>query len=411
MNSSNARMVAADLLAHQQLPANLLHFVRLLRQLGFRISAERVTDLLQGLTLIDLTRRNDFYYVMRACLVNHPEQIPLFDRVFSLFWLGREQWLLELGATTFQRPALLRQQALRTAWMTSRERLDDRYLPPGEEEHESSPENELTATYSPWETLRHKDFAAMSREELQLAQRWMDALIWRMGERRTRRRIRAYKRTCCLDLSTTIRKSMPQQGEIVHLTWQRPRFKPRPLVVICDISGSMERYSRLFLHFMYAVRQGAKRVEAFVFGTRLTRITSALRHRDVDTALQEVSQEVVDWSGGTRIGESLKTFNYRWSRRVLRNGATVIIISDGWDRGDIALLRHEMDRLQRSCHRLIWLNPLAGAPHYQPLVRGMQAALPYVDEFLPLHNLESLEAVVRRLGEPSISPSLPAVPR
>lgn len=399
MNSSNVPMGVADRLAHQQLPANLLHFVRLLRWLGFRINAQRVADLLEGLTCIDLARRDDFYYVMRACLVTHPDQIPLFDRAFQMFWLGREQWLLELGAAAFQRPAPPRQQVLRTAQMPTRERLDDRYLPPGEETPQSAPESELSATYSPWETLRHKDFAAMSREELQLAQRWMRTLVWRMGERRTRRRIRAYKRTCCLDLSTTMRRSMAQQGEIVHLAWWRPRFKPRPLVVICDISGSMERYSRLFLHFMYALRQSAKHIEAFVFGTRLTRITPALRHRDVDTALKEVSQQVVDWSGGTRIGESLKTFNYRWSRRVLRNGAVVIIISDGWDRGDIALLRHEMDRLQRSCHHLIWLNPLAGAPHYQPLVRGMQAALPYVDEFLPLHNLESLEAVVRRLGE------------
>lgn len=405
MNSYNAPTAAADLLAHQQLPANLLHFVRLLRRLGFRINTGRVAELLQGLTLIDLTRRDDFYYVMRACLVNHPEQIPLFDRAFNLFWLGREQWLVELGATSFQRPAPLQQQALRMAGMKSRERLDDRYLSPQEQEHTSSPESELTATYSPWEMLHHKDFAAMSHEELQLARRWMDTLVWRMGERRTRRRIRAYKRTCCLDLSATIRRSMSQQGEIVHLAWRRPRFKPRPLVLICDISGSMERYARLFLHFMYAMRQSSKYVEAFVFGTRLTRITPALRHRDVDTALKEVSQEVVDWSGGTRIGASLKTFNYRWSRRVLRNGATVIIISDGWDRGDITLLRHEMDRLQRSCHRLIWLNPLAGAPHYQPLVRGMQAALPYVDEFLPLHNLESLEAVVRHLGA-HVAPSI-----
>ncbi len=407
MNSSNAPMVAAEPLAHQQLAANLLHFMRLLRQLGFRISADRVTDLLQGLTLIDLAYRDDFYYVMRACLVSHPEQLPLFDRAFQLFWLGREQWLLELGATTFQRPTPLQQQVPRTAQVSSRERLDDRYLPPEKEEPKHATESELSATYSPWETLRRKDFAAMSREELQLAQHWMNALLWRMGERRTRRRIRAYKRTCCLDLSTTMRKSMAQQGEIIHLAWQRPRFKPRPLVVICDISGSMERYSRLFLHFMYALRQSAKHIEAFVFGTRLTRITPALRHRNVDTALQEVAREVVDWSGGTRIGESLKMFNFRWSRRVLRNGAIVIIISDGWDRGDTALLRHEMDRLQRSCHRLIWLNPLAGAPHYQPLVRGMQVALPYVDEFLPLHNLESLAAVVRCLGEYIMSSATP----
>ncbi|MGQ9500483.1 MAG: vWA domain-containing protein [Anaerolineae bacterium] len=410
MDSCNMLTAAADLLTPQHLPANLLHFVRLLRQLGFHINISRVTELLQGLTLIDLTQRNDFYYVMRSCLVDHPEQIPLFDRAFNLFWLGREQWLLELGAVTFQRPASLQQQMLRTASMKSRDRLVDRYLSLEEEERRSSPQSELTATYSPWEMLRHKDFAAMSREELQLAQRWMDTLIWRMGERRTRRRVRAYKCTCCLDLSTTMRRSMPQQGEIVHLAWQRPRFKPRPLVVICDISGSMERYSRLFLHFMYAIRQSSKHIEAFVFGTRLTRITPALRYRNVEAALKEVSQEVVDWSGGTRIGESLKTFNYRWSRRVLRNGAIVIIISDGWDRGDIALLRHEMDRLQRSCHRLIWLNPLAGAPHYQPLVRGMQAALPYVDEFLPLHNLESLEAVVRRLSEGAAPASWRAYP-
>ncbi len=400
MNSYSVPKATAELLASGQLPANLLHFVRLLRQLGFRISVSRLAELLQGLILIDLTRRDDFYYTVRACLVTQPDQIPLFDRAFQLFWMGREQWLLTLGATSFQQPARLRQPVLHTAKVKSQAWLGDSCLPPEEAPEQSAPERELATAYSPWETLRHKDFAAMEREELQLVQRWMDALIWRLGERRTRRRIRAYKRTCCLDLSTTMRKSMPHQGEIVHLAWQRSRFKPRPLVVICDISGSMERYSRLFLHFMYAMRQRSKYVETFVFGTRLTRVTQALRHRDIDTALKEVAQEVVDWSGGTRIGESLRTFNYRWSRRVLRNGATVIIISDGWDRGDVALLQHEMDRLQRSCHRLIWLNPLAGAPHYQPLVRGMQAALRYVDEFLPLHNLESLEAIVRRLADP-----------
>jgi uncharacterized protein with von Willebrand factor type A (vWA) domain len=264
---------------------------------------------------------------------------------------------------------------------------------------ETSPEGtDFSATYSPWETLRHKDFAAMSEDELHLARQCMADLVLSLGQRQTRRRVRAHKRTCCLDLSETVRRSMQHQGEIVRLAWRRPKLKPRPLVLICDISGSMERYSRLFLHFMHAMGHSSKHVEAFVFGTRLTRITPALRHKDVDTALREVSSAVVDWSGGTRIGESLKTFNYRWGRRVLRGGAVAIIISDGWDRGDVELLRHEVARLHRSVHRLMWLNPLAGAPTYQPLVRGMQTVLPHLDGFLPLHNLESLAQVARQLG-------------
>jgi uncharacterized protein with von Willebrand factor type A (vWA) domain len=165
--------------------------------------------------------------------------------------------------------------------------------------------------------------------------------------------------------------------------------------VLCDISGSMERYSRLFLHFLYALAQGPHRVEVFVFGTRLTRLTPALRHKDLDQAVRRTTQAVLDWSGGTRIGESLKTFNYLWARRVLGRGAVLIMISDGWDRGEITLLDAEMARLRRNVSRLIWLNPLLGAPEYQPLVRGIQIALPYVDEFLPLHNLDSFE----ELGE------------
>ncbi len=188
-----------------------------------------------------------------------------------------------------------------------------------------------------------------------------------------------------------MRDNMKHDGEILQLAWNCRKHKPRPLVVLCDISGSMERYSRLFLHFMYALVQGNKGIEAFVFGTRLTRLTPALRYKDVDTALDKVSEGVLDWSGGTRIGESLKSFNYLWSRRVLGRGSALIILSDGWDRGDAALLEREISRLQRSVSKLVWLNPLSGSPDYQPLVRGIRTVLPYVDEFLPFHNLESLE--------------------
>jgi uncharacterized protein len=196
-----------------------------------------------------------------------------------------------------------------------------------------------------------------------------------------------------------LRGSLRHGGIPLELRRQKRKIRTRPLVVICDISGSMDRYARLLLRFVHALGQGLENTEVFVFGTRLTRITRELRKRDVDTALTQVVGSVEDWSGGTRIGEAIKAFNYQWARRVLRSGATVVVISDGWDRGDPELLGREMARLQRSCRRLIWLNPLLGAPGYQPLTQGMRAAMPYIDEFLPIHNLQSLEALADLLSQ------------
>jgi uncharacterized protein with von Willebrand factor type A (vWA) domain len=226
----------------------------------------------------------------------------------------------------------------------------------------------------------------------------IQGLVWRLDQRLTRRKVRAFKRTGYLDLRRAVRGNMKHGGEILKLTWRRRKPKPRPLVVICDISGSMEGYSRLFLHFIFALARETQGIEAFVFGTRLTYVTPALRQGDVDTALGKMSELVLDWSGGTRIGASLKTFNYRWARRVLGRGAVAVIISDGWDRGDMDLLEREVGRLRRSVSRLVWLNPLMGAPDYQPLVGGIRTALPYIDDFLPLHNLMSLEQFAGRLG-------------
>jgi uncharacterized protein with von Willebrand factor type A (vWA) domain len=226
----------------------------------------------------------------------------------------------------------------------------------------------------------------------------MTALVWQLGERRTRRRKPGKGRL--LDLRRTVRKSLRYGGEVLEWARREPKYKPRPLVIVADISGSMERYTRLLLHFIYSLTAGLDQpVEAFVFSTRLTRITRQLHGREVEAALREVGQAVSDWSGGTRIGEALKAFNFDWGRRVLGHGAVVLFISDGWDRGDVDLLRREMARLQRTCHRLIWLNPLLGSPEYEPLTRGMQAALPYIDDFLPVHNLASLEDLARRLTD------------
>ncbi len=379
---------------------NLLHFGRLLRALDIKISAGQLSDLAQALTLIDITRRHDFYTTTRALLITDPHDFQRFDQAFDLFWTGMQTWLLSLGLTRHLRQAEEGEQPLPSP---------DPILAPGQEdgagqeeaadqEAEPADEIESAALYSPVELLRHKNFAEFTEEEKRLVKQAMARLIWQFNARQTRRLRRTTKRARYIDLRSSIRANTRYSGEIMQLRWRRRKTKPRPLVVICDISGSMDRYSRLFLHFIHSLSQDVRQVEAFAFGTRLTRLTPALRHSDVDTAVDKIAHLVVDWSGGTRIGESLKAFNYQWSRRVLGWGATVLIISDGWERGDLALLDKEMDRLRRSAHRLLWLNPLAGSPGYQPLTGGMQTVLPYCDEFLPLHNLHSLEQVVSRLG-------------
>ena len=259
---------------------------------------------------------------------------------------------------------------------------------------------DLTRTYSAQEVLRQKDFADFNGREMAEAQRMMAALQWDLGRRLTRRMVPGDGGQ--LDLRRTVRRNLKYGGELLELASKKPKARPRSLVLICDVSGSMERYTRMFLHFIHTIALGQERLEAFLFATRLTRITRHLRYRSIDQAIDEVAKAVPDWAGGTRIGEAVKTFNYQWLRRVLRGQSVVLIISDGWDRGDPELLSRETSRLQRSCHRLIWLNPLLGSPDYQPLTVGMQAALPYVDDFLPVHNLTSLEALASRLS--SLSP-------
>jgi uncharacterized protein with von Willebrand factor type A (vWA) domain len=261
---------------------------------------------------------------------------------------------------------------------------------------EGQPAVDLSHTYSAREVLREKDFAEFTPAEMSQARAMMAELSWDLGRRRTRRLIPG--EGASLDLRRTFRRNLKYGSELLELARRQPNDKPRPLVLICDVSGSMERYTRMLLHFIHTIAGGWGHVEAFLFATRLTRITRFLGYRNVDQAVSEVSRVVPDWAGGTRIGDILKTFNFRWARRVMRNHAVVLVISDGWDRGEPELLAREMARLQRSCHRLIWLNPLLGSPNYQPLTRGMQAALPYIDDFLPVHNLNSLESLARHLN-------------
>jgi uncharacterized protein with von Willebrand factor type A (vWA) domain len=398
---------------------NLLTFGRRLRAAGLPVGSGQILSLVDAVATIDVFRHDDVYHATRASVVTRPEQIPVFDLEFSRFW--REL----MGARPAPLDPFTPQHAPSEPPLpdASKKKTEQRHTPDGaedekdifhvseseddasvqEEEFEASPDDVML--FSAREILRRKDFSQCSPEEIAEARRIIEGFTWRLGMRKTRRRIRA-KHGRFIDPRATLRASLRHGGMPLDLRRQKKKIRTRPLVVICDISGSMDRYARLLLRFVHALGQGLENTEVFVFGTRLTRITRELRKRDVDTALTQVVGSVEDWSGGTRIGEAIKDFNYKWARRVLRSGATVVVISDGWDRGDPDLLAREMARLQRSCRRLIWLNPLLGAPGYQPLTQGMRAAMPYIDEFLPIHNLQSLEALATMLSQVEDQPPL-----
>ncbi len=372
-----------------QLVANLVNFARLLRAVGMDAHPSGVMDLVRALDLMGIKRRSEVYYTARALLVTRREQISLFDRAFELFWRApAERNRIPIGGDGSLTP---RRKSPAAGGLSI---VDPKALslgPPkvaGPAEQESQTMH-ASHTYSAAELLRRKDFGSLSADELEEVKRLMAELVLDLGARRSRRWRQGGRYPT--DLHYSIRRSVHAGGELIELFGRQPKWKPRALVVIADISGSMERYSGLLLRFICGIaRSQARPIESFVFSTQLTHITRHLGSRDVERAVAEITRNVPDWSGGTRIGQSLRTFNFQWARRVLGRGAVVLLISDGWDRGDSELLSREMARLQRSCHRLIWLNPLLGSPHFEPLTLGLQAALPFVDDFLPIHNLESL---------------------
>jgi uncharacterized protein with von Willebrand factor type A (vWA) domain len=380
---------------HGHLLRNIVLFARLLRALGLDVTPPQILDFAESLDHIDIRRRQDFKNAGRTVLVNRPEHLELFDRAFDLFWQARVEKLVPVFGLGKQEPE-------------PRSQREKELVIEESAGHGPSPEQDLSGTetahvytYSALEVLRQKDFAKLTPEELAEVKRMMQAMDWQLEQRRTRRKARA-PRGYRLDMRRTLRRNLGYGGEPLKLSWRRPKLKRRPLVVICDVSGSMEHYARILLKFVYVISNCLEKVETFVFSTRLTRITRQLRCEDVDVALDQATELIQDWGGGTRLGEALKSFNYDWGRRVLGQGAIVLMVSDGLDRGELDLLEREMSRLQLSCQRLIWLNPLLGSRDYEPLARGMHTALPYVDDFLPAHNLASLEQLgqlLERLGE------------
>ena len=369
---------------------NLLIFGRVLRRAGIEVDHGRLLDVIEALGYVNLGARDEVYHTCRALLVHRQEQIALFDLAFAAFW--REHREAEARS---DRPP----DGSRAAAVEIKEVLapDEFGADAGADEagHALMTKCGLK-TWSDLGGLADKDFAEFTTDEIAKASAALSRLVWNPGERRTRRWVRG--RGSGIDLRRAIAESLRTGGDVVKLWRRARRVRPRALVLLCDVSGSMERYSRMLLHFAHAITRRHHRVEAFLFSTQLTRITRQLRAPRPGDALAAVSRSVPDWSGGTRIGGAVKEFHQRWSRRALNGGPVVLLISDGWDRGDPGELGDQIARLQRSCHRLVWLNPLIGTADYAPLTRGLQAALPFVDDFLPARTLTNLSDLAIHLN-------------
>ena len=364
----------------------LAAFARLLHDAGLDAGPGRLTTATRALGEVDLKDSEAFRDALRACFVSRRDELVLFEAAFDIFWAPPDPRVTAGSIPGRNRPLPLPPERAR-AWLQALGL--NRSQMPQETEEGVPPES---SGYSAEELLRQKDFDAMTWSETEQVKRLLQQAPWRIAERRTRR-LRPAKGGQ-VDLRRTARHSIRSSGELVRLMRRQPRMRRRPLVLLCDVSGSMERYSRLLLIFAHAMAR-REDVETFVFSTRLTRITRLLRRREIDRALSEVARRVHDFSGGTRIGQALAEFNRRWARRVLGHGAVTIIVSDGWDRGDPGQLSVELERLRRMSHRLIWLNPLLGSEGYEPITRGMSAALPHTDDFLAAHNVQALN----ELGE------------
>jgi uncharacterized protein len=366
--------------------ANLLRFGRMLRRAGLPVHHSRLIDAVRALTWLGVRRREDVRATLVALLVHRHDDIARFDAAFTLFFRDHTLTLSELPLRSPDAPPRVAMAAVPGTVTLSE--TEDLTTDP------SDAMERAVGAYSATGVSRTRDFADFSATEMAHARRVLAELPWRLGKRRTRRW--APRDGASVNLRPILRKAM-SQGEILELEFRRRRTAPRPIVFIGDVSGSMERYSRVLMHFVYGLARHVRHVESFVFSTTLTRITHRVVRPGAERQLTAVIRSVGDWGGGTQIGASLRAFNTRWARRVMRHGPVVVLVSDGWDRGDPVMLSRELARMRRSCRRLIWLNPLLGAADYEPLTRGMQAALPYVDDFLPAHNLASLEQLAERL--------------
>ncbi|TPI15373.1 VWA domain-containing protein [Mesorhizobium sp. B4-1-3] len=387
-----------EALADGRIADNIVYFARALRKAGMRVGPASVKDAIEAVLAAGIGSRDDFYWTLHAVLVSRHEDHPVFDEAFRLFWKSRE--LIEKLLAMFSpvAPDNAEKQKPRAAENRVSQAMFEghRKNQPARE----APEIEVDArmTFSGNEVLRGKDFAQMDAGEMAEAKKAIMALRLPFDLVRTRR-FKADAQGRRIDPRAMMRSAARTGGALILPKFRSQREVHPPLVVLADISGSMSQYTRIFLHFLHALTEKRGRVHAFVFGTRLTNLTRQMRHRDPDEALAECSAAVKDWSGGTRIGDTLAEFNRLWSRRVLGQGAVVLLITDGLERDDVTSLSHEMERLHKSCRRLIWLNPLLRFDRFEARARGVMAMLPYVDEFRAVHNLDALADLCASLDQ------------
>jgi hypothetical protein len=369
---------AADVLGQK-----LMEFCHLLRAYEIEVTASRIIDTFRALKAIDFFRRGDFYIVLESNLISQLSERELFHQLFLQFWRG-PSWA---GIPDPCLPGWEDECALPPPAMQN-SRLQLESVDGGNEPDDTQPPRSLTM-YSPTERLSRKDFGKMSEQELRQVQRLISSMAQQMATVLSRRQ-KARKKAHGIDASRTLRHSLRYGGEVVQLMRRGPKIGKTKMVLLCDVSGSMDVYTKFLLQFLYGVQNGLRGVETIVFSTRMSRITSLLRRRHIDAALELVSEAVHDWSGGTKIGQCLKEFNDTMAPNMVTSKTLVVLISDGWDTGDTAVLDAEMARLRSHAYRIIWLNPLLGNPTYQPLCKGMHTALPYVHDFMPVHSAESL---------------------
>jgi hypothetical protein len=381
---------------------NLLQFARVLRAAGLPVGPGKVVDAAEAVRAVGLSSRDDFYWTLHSVFVNRRDQREVFDQAFHVFW--RNPRILErLMSIALPQTVVPPEEERREL----SKRVADALRAVGESDREKAHETVKTEidaamTWSEEELLQHQDFEKMSTDELERAKRAIARLRLPVDERPIRR-FELHHAGERFDLRATLRRSLRGGGQDLEILRKRRRTRRPPLVVLCDISGSMARYARMLLHFLHALTNDRDRVHTFLFGTRLTNVTRHLRYKDADVALAKVGEAAEDWSGGTRIGATLHEFNRNWSRRVLAQGAIVLLITDGLDREGAKGLEREMERLHKSCRRLVWLNPLLRYEGFEPKSSGIRAMLPHVDEFRPVHSLESLEQLAGALSRPARS--------
>jgi hypothetical protein len=377
-----------------RLAENIVYFARALRAAGIPVGPGAVMDALTAVRVAGVGTREDFYWTLHAVFVNRHEHSVLFDQAFRIFFRRRGYLDKLLAAMLPQAPPRQEEQPKAGA-----RRIEEALFAGMPEQERAKPEEERDAklTVSDRELLQRKDFAQMTAAEIAAAKEAIKRLVLSLDEVKTRR-LAPSRRGHIVDIRRTLRASLKAGGAVIDLKYLGPRRKAPPVVALLDISGSMSQYTRLFLHFLHAVTDARKRVHTFLFGTRLTNVTRALKRKDPDEALAAVSASVADWSGGTRIATSLRAFNKQWARRVLTQGAVVLLITDGLERDGGERLEFEIDRLHRSCRRLIWLNPLLRFAGFEAKAKGIRSMLPHVDELRPIHNLESMQELVRALS-------------